>query len=209
MIAKVLPLTISSLYSQFKTVNCRGTVTRSRVSDVSTSVLHLGGVKNSVNHLSVTCASAKYSINCLNDVLARRFGVSLEEGCSSEHGRGSTESALQRAVFNELGLNRRELSVFGNAFDCGYVVAIGFNCKNEARFHRILIKENGTKTTISAFTCPLRASQTKLMSQDPEECLVRFGLDSPQGAVHNQLNSMLGRFSSPPTVCSPTYVLRS
>ena len=90
---------------------------------------------------------------------------------------GRTVSALEAIVFDERSLQRMELAVTRETFDCGYLAALVLDCEREARQNSLAVAQNGASAARALVTSLFRASEAQILTQRVEKRNARLDLE--------------------------------
>ena len=108
-----------------------------------------------------------------------RFGwiriVLQQIGGRHDHA-GGAKAALQAVLLAESFLNGVQSAVFGQAFNGGYMGAIGLYCQGGAGLYCLPIYEYGASSTATGIAPDVRASEAECLSKVIHQQLPRLDL---------------------------------
>jgi hypothetical protein len=105
---------------------------------------------------------------------------------------------LQGVGLEEGFLDRVQLALGRQAFDCDYLLCPDRANSGEAAFDGDAIDQHRARGTLSFAAAEFRAGEIQVIAQNAEECAVRIRIDPPRPTVHMELGNFGHGFILPP-----------
>ena len=135
-----------------------------------------GGLLDGVEDAHVAGAAAEVSGEAFLNLVERWLGILIKQVVGGEDHAGSADTALGSAFFEEALLDRMEVLLVREPFDCGDVRALGLQDGDEAGVDQLSIHEDGAGAAFAFAAAFLGTGEVEVLAEDVKEALHRWGV---------------------------------
>src|SRR5262245_36875387 len=110
-------------------------------------------------------ATAEVAVESVADLLFRRLRIPHQQLMRGENHSRSAETALQPVTLPKSLLERMELFLLGQTFDCQNISALRLHRKHRARLHRCVVEHHCAGSADAGFAADVSARQPGYIPQ--------------------------------------------
>src|SRR5881409_2812713 len=152
--------------------------------------------------MRVTRAPAQVALQSVTNLLARRFGIVVQQVDSGHNHARRTVAALETVTFPEALLHGMQLAVPGQAFNGRDFRAVRLHSQDSAGLHRAAVEKDGARAAERRFAPDVRAGKLAVVPQEIGEQGAGFDFVFVGDAVDLDGNASFHGTDS--VRCSPT-----
>src|SRR5262245_40363257 len=123
------------------------------------------GIEHRLDDRDIAGAAAEIAGQHVAHAVRIRIRLFAQERVRGRDHAGCAEAALQRAMFAERGLERRQRFVVAQPFDRDDLGSLGLNGKHQTGSHRIAIDDNRASTADTVLATEMRSGEPQLLAQ--------------------------------------------